>query len=290
MLESKTNVIERLKDPTPLVTVELRPPRAGMSYEKSMDVWIDMFHSVQRLARRDTFVFLTDQAVGQAEEENLGHLAANLGEDVDRSKIVPFLTTKHSLAYCRMYAKRASSFGFEALTVLGGDRHVGPARCVDHAYELRRVIKQDMSGMTLGGWANPHADPVTQVNYLLDNNFSADFFLTQVVSHHDLNAVECFLNEATKRGVTVPGVFGVFLYRSGNPKTLETLSQFFPVPVQDVKREFAAGATAEEICIRSIKGLFELGITRIYVSNLGYKRVDAQFGRILSELGLQTDR
>ena len=290
MSEQTHNVMQRLNDPHPLVTVELRPPRAGMSYEKSMDVWIDMFHSVQRLARRDTLVFLTDQAVGQVEEENLGHLTANLGDDVDRSKIVPFLTTKHSLDYCRMYAKRAASFGFEALTVLGGDRHVGPARCVEHAYELRRVIKQDMPGMTLGGWANPHADPVAQVDYLLDDDFSGDFFLTQIVSHHDLPAVEGFVNEIAKRGLTVPGIFGVFLYRSGNPKTLETLGQFFPVPVRQVRQEFAAGATPIDICIRSIKALFELGITRVYVSNLGYKRVDAQYRKIVSELGLQAVR
>ena len=77
-----------------MVGVELRPPRTGMSSRDSIDVWIDMYHAMERLARRDTVIFLTDNAVGQAEEENLGHLSANLSDQVDRSKIVPFLTAK----------------------------------------------------------------------------------------------------------------------------------------------------------------------------------------------------
>lgn len=283
-------VLSRLRDPAPLVTVELRPPRSGMSYTKSMDAWIDMYHSIQRLARRDTLVFLTDNAVGQTEEENLGHLTSNLGAEVDRTKIVPFLTTKHTLEYCRMYARRAASYGFDALTVLGGDRHVGPPRCVPHAQELRKIIRGDVPDLTLGGWANPHADPDVQADYLTAEDFTADFYLTQIVSHHDLAAVEAFLKATEARGVTTPGIFGVFLYRSGNPKTLDTLGQFFPVPVEKVKAEFAAGATAEEICLKTIRALFELGITRVYLSNLGYKNVDARYRDVLTSLGLQVMR
>ena len=47
-----------------------------------MEVWIDMYHSIQRLARHDTMIFLTDNAVGLSEEENLAHLTANLAGDV----------------------------------------------------------------------------------------------------------------------------------------------------------------------------------------------------------------
>jgi 5,10-methylenetetrahydrofolate reductase len=257
-----------------------------MTYAKSMDVWIDMFHSIQRLTRRDTMVFLTDNAVGQAEEENLAHLTSNLGDEVDRSRIVPFLTTKHTLDYCRMYAKRAASFGFDALTVLGGDRHVGPSRCLPHAFELRKVIRQDIPGLTLGGWANPHGDPAAQADYLLDVDFTADFFLTQIVSHHDLTMVEAFLKELQRNRIDTPAIFGVFMYRSGNPGTLETLREFFPVPIAKVQEEFAGGTTPEEMCVRTIRSLFELGVTRVYVSNLGYKRVDARYRSLVNALGL----
>ena len=60
-------------------------------------------------ARHDTVVFMTDNAVGQAEEENLTHLMANLTGDVSPSQLVPFLTSKHTLDYCLLYAARAAS-------------------------------------------------------------------------------------------------------------------------------------------------------------------------------------
>ena len=38
-------------------------------------------------------------------------------------------------------------------------------------------------------------------------------------------------------------MFGVFYYRSANPRTLDALKGFLPVPVEGLTREFAAGAT-----------------------------------------------
>ncbi|MGH7534371.1 MAG: hypothetical protein ACREMG_02175, partial [Gemmatimonadales bacterium] len=200
------SVLQRLRENRPLAAVELRPPRTGLSAAESMDVWIDMYHSIQRLVRRDTIVFLTDNAVGRSEEENLAHLTANLAGDVDPAQIVPFLTSKHTVEYCLMHAARAVSHGFEALTVLGGDHTVGPPRCLPHARELRQLIRRRVPGLNLGGWANPHRDPAEQVDFLLDDRFEAEFYLTQVVSHHSIRAVDRFLAEARRRGVPHPGV------------------------------------------------------------------------------------
>lgn len=288
MVESSENrpvsVVRRLRSAEPLVAVELRPPRSGMSFADSMDRWIDMYHGIQRLTRRDTLVFLTDNAVGQAEEENLNHITSNLGADASRSCIIPFLTCKHTMDYCHLYAQRAASYGFEALTVLGGDSSVGPPRCVPHAYQLRQSIRERIPGLALGGWANPHKDPVPQVEYLTRGDFTADFYLTQVVSHHSARQVEAFLNEARRREVDLPGVFGVFLYRSANPRTLERLGEFFPVPAKEITKEFEAGATPEEICVRSIATLRDLGVDKIYLSNLGFERIDGRYRRIMSAL------
>ena len=60
-----------------------------------------------RSAHQDVAVFLTDSAVGAQEEDNLRHLVTNLGNDVPRDRIAPFLTAKHSLEYCLSYAERA---------------------------------------------------------------------------------------------------------------------------------------------------------------------------------------
>ncbi len=280
----QSRFLDRLRDDRPLVAVELRPPRSGMSYAESMDVWIDMYHSIQRLARQDTLIFLTDNAVGQSEEENLAHLTANLATDVDPGIVVPFLTCKHSLDYCVLHATRAASFGFQALTVVGGDRTAGPPRCVPHASALRQVLRERVPGLRLGGWSNPHRDPDEQVDFLLEESFAADFFLTQIVSHHQLGVVERFLNRASQRGLQLPGVFGVFAYRSANPKTLARLSTFLPVPAEAVTREFEAGVTAEEMCVRTIRGLRELGATKVYVSNLGFGGVDRGYRRIMETL------
>ncbi len=280
-----TSVLDRLREKRPLVSVELRPPRAGMSSLDSMDRWIDMYHGIQRLARRDTIVFLTDNAVGESEEENLGHLTANLGSDVPPSHIVPFLTCKHTLEYCLLYAQRAASHGFEALTVLGGDQSVGRARCVEHAYELRGEIRRRVPSLNLGGWANPHRDPVEQVDFMLAEQYEAEFYLTQIVSHHTLDLVQRFLDEAHRRGVPQPGVFGVFYYRSANPKTLSRLGEFFPVPAEGLIKEFDEGLTPLEICLRTIHALREVGVNKVYVSNLGLARIDGHYREIIRALG-----
>lgn len=269
MAVSRPGVLMTALEAAPALTsVELRPPRAELDAAAGMDAWIDTHHAVRGLVRDGTFVFLTDSAVGAREEHNLRHLVINLGQDVPRDRVVPFLTSKHSLDFCLAYAERAAQEGFPSLVVLGGDRSVGPPRCVDHAWQLRQAIRQHVPSLTLGGWANPHADPVAQVAYLGDANFTGEFFLTQVVSHHDAAAINRLLEEADRRGLRLPGVFGVFFYRSANPKTLLALRQFLPVPVDGLTEEFEAGSTPERVCARTIRALRSAGARHVYVSNL----------------------
>jgi len=241
-----------------------------------------MQHEVRQLAAQDVVMFLTDNAVGDSEEENLRHLTTNLAQEISPARVVPFLTCKHTLPYCLMYADRAASFGYQALTVLGGDRTVGPPRCVDHAFELRQLIRHRAAGLALGGWANPHRDAATQAQFLLRPDFTGEFFLTQIVSHHDLPAIEAFVRETRARGVTLPGVFGVFYYRSANPATLAHLSAFLPVPVAAITRDFAAGLSAATICARTIRALRNLGIEKVYVSNLGFRGAARRYREILA--------
>jgi hypothetical protein len=136
-------------------------------------------------------------------------------------------------------------------------------------------------GLALGGWANPHRDPAEQVRFLLSPNYAAEFFLTQVVSHHSIRAVEAFVTEARRRDVPLPGVFGVFVYRSANPATLEKLRRFFPVPAAELTREFSAGATPEEICARTIRALRDVGVEKVYVSNLGVKKPEERYRKLI---------
>jgi hypothetical protein len=183
--------------------------------------------------------------------------------------------------YCVAYADRAQHHGFESLVVLGGDKNVGHPRCVAHAWELRAEIRKRQPALSLGGWANPHASAERQVGHLLDGNITAEYYLTQIVSHHSRKNVERFLGEAERRGLGLPGMFGVFYYRSANPKTLRILSEFLPVPAEGLSREFAEGATPDQICARSIRALMESGVRHFYVSNLPIAGAAATLRRVM---------
>jgi len=271
-------------DAPPLITVELRPPRAHLVGGRAIDAWIDLNRAIRRFTLDGRHLFLTDDAVGQAEEENLAHLAGNLDDDVPRGRVVPFLTSKHSLEYCLLYAERAQAQGFSALTVLGGDTSVGRPRCFPHAYLLRERIREHVPALQLGGWANPFRPAEEQAGFLADPRATADFFLTQVVSHHDAGRIETLFAELKRREVQTPGLVGIFHYRSANPSTLEQLSRFLPVPAEQLTREFDAGASPEEITARSIRAMLDAGARGVYLSNLALGSAPRTLRRIISLL------
>ena len=275
-------LVRALADGSSVMSVELRPPRTELSASAGMDAWIDTYHAVSGFVRARQYVFLTDSAVGASEENNLRHLVINLGSEVPRDRVVPFLTTKHSMQYCLSYAERAWQEGFSSLVVLGGDRSIGPPRCVSHAWQLREAIREQVPDLTLGGWANPHGDCASQVGHLLDEDANAEFYLTQVVSHHAVAGVERFLAEAARRNLETPGLFGLFFYRSANERTLTALNSYLPVPVEQLKREFAEGASPEEVCARSVRVLASAGVRHFYISNLPLGRAAVTLRKILS--------
>lgn len=279
-----TDLVSALNAGGPVIAAELRPPRAELEHGEGMNAWIDTYHAVRRLTRAGTYVFLTDSAVGLAEEDNLRHLVTNLGTDVPRERIVPFMTSKHTLEFCYWYAERAHQSGFPALVVLGGDKAVGIPRCVEHAWQLRHLLHARDHGLALGGWANPNSHPERQVEYLLDPQFDASFYLTQIVSHHTLAPVAGFVEAARRRGVSMPGLFGVFYYRSANPKTLKTLESFIPVPTEALVREFAEGVSPEEVCARTIRALRGIGARHVYISNLPIGRAHTVLSEILERV------
>jgi 5,10-methylenetetrahydrofolate reductase len=280
-----SSFLQDLQSRASILSVELRPPRAELEAAAGIDAWIDLYHSIRALARQDVRVMLTDSAVGAQEENNLRHLVTNLGEAVPRWRVVPFLTSKHSMEFCLAYADQVVQYGFPSLVVLGGDKHVGRPRIVEHAWQLREAIRQRHPALELGGWANPVANPAGQMGLLLDEHFNADFFLTQIVSHHQAAQVEAFLAEGSRHGLALPGVFGVFYYRSANEKTLRLLNEFMPVPVDALLLEFAEGATPVDICARTIRALRSLGCRHFYVSNLPLRGTASVLSAILGKAG-----
>jgi 5,10-methylenetetrahydrofolate reductase len=268
------------------VAVELRPPRAELQSHEGIDAWIDTYHAIRSLARQNVRAMITDSAVGAQEENNLRHLVANLGAEMAHAHVVPFLTTKHSVDFCLGYADQAVHHGFRSLVILGGDKHIGRPRSVAHAWQLREMIRGRHPQLELGGWANPAAPAAQQVDFLLDQHVNADFYLTQITSHHQADDVARFLDEAQRRGIQMPGVFGVFYYRSANPETLQMLRQFLPVPVDALRREFADGGTPIDVCARTIRMLLDMGVRHFYVSNLPIRRTAQTLSAILEKAGV----
>jgi 5,10-methylenetetrahydrofolate reductase len=266
-----------------LLNVEMCPPRMDLPLEQSVDAWIESNQLMRKITSLGRFVFMTDGAIGRREEPNLRHVTINLGAEAERPRIVPILTTKHSLEYCLDFARRSYDLGFTSLVVLGGDKSDSTPRCVEHAYELRRLIRQTVQGITLGGWASPHGG-MRQVEFMLHPEFSADFYLAQIVSHYQTRAIDEFVNETERLGVKIPGIFGVFYYRTPNPKTFAMLSKFLPVPVTELQRDFASNVHPEEICALSIYALLQRGVKNIYVSNLPMPTAVRTFTRIESRV------
>lgn len=277
---AESALVAALAAPGPLLTVELRPPPATLDRERSMEAWIDAYHGVQRLLAHDRFVLFTDDAVGAREEESLGHLTTNLGSESDLTRVVPFLTCKHSLEYCLLFARRAASYGFGAITVTGGDGSVGPPRCLPRSRDLRQKIRDQGTPLPLGVWVNPYRDADEQVDFLHAEVGVSSYFLTQVVSHHDMDPVDRFLEVASRRGLPIPGAWGVFHYRSANPQTLQRLSSFLPVPAEGLTAEFQAGASADEVTARTLRALRERGVEKVFLANVRIRDAASHLRRI----------
>ena len=251
-----------------------------------MDAWIDTYHAIRSLTRHDVRVMVTDSAVGAQEENNLRHLVANLGDAVGRHKVIPFLTTKHSLEFCLAYADQAVHNGFPSLVVLGGDKHVGRPRSLEHAWQLRKLIRERHPASS---WAAGRTPSRTRSGRL--SSCCGPRRTRTSTSRRSCRTIRSiasarFSTPAGPRDSAMPGVFGVFYYRSANPKTLEMLSEFLPVPVEELKREFASGATPIDVCARTIRFLVDIGARHFYVSNLPAKKTAATLTTILERAGV----
>ncbi len=252
-----------------------------------MDAWIDVYQDVRALSRGDSAVFITDNAVGAGEEENLSHLLKNVGGHVSPDLIVPFLTLKHSHEYCLNYARRARRAGFPGLVILGGDAHDGVPRCLPHSWQLREQIDKEHPSWLLGGWVNPFGDPVKQIGYLVEHQDSLDFVLTQIQSHHTLDPAARLLEQAERQGLEAPLVAGVFYYRSARRKTLRMLSHFIPVPEAEIIADFGErGLEADQVAAQTVKALLETGFRRFYISNLASGRARKHLSSIARLAGI----
>ena len=88
--------------------------------------------------------------------------------------------------------------------------------------------------------------------------------------------------------MALPGLFGLFFYRSANPRTLAMLSRFLPVPVEDLSREFAEVRDPVEVCARTVRAMLDAGVRHFYVSNLPLGRARETLKAIMDRAGAKT--
>src|SRR5262249_54803258 len=111
-----------------------------------------------------------------------------------------------------------------------------------------------------------------------------DFYMAQIVSHYQPRAIDEFVNETHRLGVKIPGIYGVFYYRTPNPRTFSMLSKFLPVPLGVFKEDFARKVPPEEIFARSVDPLVQRGVKNVYVSNLPMSTAGQTFTRVESRV------
>ena len=113
--------------------------------------------------------------------------------------------------------------------------------------------------------------------------FTGEFFLTQIVSHHHAARVEQFVRalERQRRPIS-PACSASSTTAARSRRRSPLLREFLPVPVDELTREFAAGATPIEVCARTVRTLIDAGAKHFYMSNLPLGRTSETLAEILT--------
>jgi len=247
--------------------------------------WIDTYHAVKRLTHEGTYVFLTDSAVGTPEEDNIGTWwPTSAGRAAQRVGAVPDVEAPARLLPV-VRRPRVASKQIPALVVLGGDRTIGPPRCVEHAWQLRSAIRSRQPEAAAGRLGrNPHADagpPGGAAGRARVHRRVS--FLTQIVSHHHAAGVERFVKELERREVRRARACSE-CSSTGAPSRRQWRCSRSSCRsrVEALTREFAGGATLSMSGARTVRTLLDAGARHFYISNLPLERTSETLAQILT--------
>ena len=168
-----------------------------------------------------------------------------------------------------------------------GGRSVRPGRpaAFPHAYQLRRWIRERMPSLDLGGWVNPLRDPAQQVDFLLDPGFEAEFYLTQIVSHHHLEQVEALPRRGPPARRALSGRVRRLHLSERQPEDAGAAGQVLPgAGGGDHSRLRGRAIAGGDLRPHACAALREIGVEKVYVSNLGFERPDTRLPQACSSL------
>ncbi len=137
--------------------------------------------------------------------------------------------------------------------------------------------------MALAGWANPHRDPDEQYRFLTED-FHAEVSLTQVVTHHSPGDLETLARRLDRDGIDLPLIAGIFHFHNANPRRLEMLGRYFPVPAEQITRAYASGMDPEAYTATAVRSALDSGARAVYISNLGMTGAPRRLERILAQV------
>jgi hypothetical protein len=104
------------------------------------------------------------------------------------------------------------------------------------------------------------------------------------VSHHDIEH-GCAVHpgcQPTRRKAA--GTLRGVLLQEREPADAGGIGRVYSGPAEGLAREFAAGATAEEICARTIRALLDVGARHFYISNLPIGRAQQVLANVLEKV------
>jgi len=213
--------------PAFLFAAELRPPALRAGGPRGGTAWIDTYPAVRRL-RPWTSCSLTEPAPSAPlERDNLRPLY-HLGLDVPPRESSPFLTDEACDSSHAGRTQAAPSSGIPALGVLGGHKRGRARRGRSNMRALRAMLRTATTTLALGR-ANPHADRAAG-GLPRRGHSHADSTSRSGQPHHATGFPPAVTSAAEQRGLTLPGLFASFYYRTPNPRTLDALQGFLHVP------------------------------------------------------------
>ena len=211
------DLLAALRSGASVFAAELRPPRAELAHAEGMDAWIDTYHAVRRLTRQGTFVFLTDSAVGARggrQPAAPGHESRAATCRASGSCRSSPRSIRSSTA-CRTPSARTRAAFRRSWCSAATSRSARRDRSSTRGSCARCCASATARSRSAAGRIRM-AIPSGRSTFSPTPDFHAEFYLTQIVSHHTSRRSRGSCETADGAASTLPGLFGVFYYRSAN--------------------------------------------------------------------------
>ena len=189
---------------------------------------------------------ITDSAVGAQEENNLRHLVANLGAEAAQR---PRRAVSDLQALARVLPRlRRPGRAPQLLVARRARRRQAPRPAALRRACVAAARSTSARGTLSSSWA---AGPIRRRRRprrsiscsIADAN--ADFYLTQIVSHHQARARRRrFSTKARRRGLTMPASSACSTIAARSRRRWRRCRQFLPVPVEELDRGVRRGRHA----------------------------------------------